>query len=72
MKTLTTISQKLKTARERKNYSRRELRERLKMLGVDVTEQTIINWENGVTMPKADRLFILSKALGVQIGFFCS
>lgn len=67
-----TIGSKIKEARTDKELSRRSLIEKLKPLGVDVTEQTLINWENDITVPTADLIEPLAKALGVRNGFFWS
>jgi len=67
-----TIGIKIEEARKKAGLSRRKLMMGLKRRGVDITEATIFNWESGATVPTADRLIIIAKALNVTPNFFWS
>ncbi|MCC8168939.1 MAG: helix-turn-helix domain-containing protein [Oscillospiraceae bacterium] len=56
------IGEKILIFRRRKGYSRKQLAE---ILGVTVS--TIANYENGVTLPDADKISILADVLGVRL-----
>ena len=60
----------IREAREAQQWSIRELVERCKTLGLEVTETTVCNWETGNTTPDADKLDILASALGIKVGSF--
>jgi transcriptional regulator with XRE-family HTH domain len=69
----TSIGTKIKRARIKAGLSRRKLMMKLRSAGVDVTETTIFNWENGVTTgPNAKELLVIIKALKIPLKFFCS
>ena len=44
--------------------------EKLKAMGVTVSDQTIANWRSGETNPDADKLPILAAVFGVGIERF--
>lgn len=48
--------------RKENNFSQEKLAEML-----DVTRQTIANWESGITMPNSDQLLKLSKIFNISI-----
>lgn len=58
------IGKKIKKAREKAGLSRRKLMMSLQSHGLDVTEATILNWEIGKTVPRADSFFIVEEVLG--------
>lgn len=66
------IGIKIEEARKKAGLSRRKFMLCLKRYGVDVTEATIFNWESGVTVPTADRILIIAKALKSKPDFFWS
>ncbi len=66
------IGRRIRTARQRAGLSRRELMLSLRSRGIDVVEATIFNWENGGSIPTAEKLPILAAALGVTAEFFLS
>ena len=51
-------------------WSNQDVSDKLKTMGVDVSDQTISNWRNGTTNPGADKLAILAAAFGVAIERF--
>lgn len=53
--------------REKMNLSRRDVVMSLHDIGVEVTENTILNWEEGQTTPDADKLMPLCKVFGVSV-----
>ena len=55
------------SARRRElGLSQSELAGRLGMLGVDVTNQAVSKWENGVTEPGAEQFLALCAALDIE------
>ena len=51
-------------------WSNQDVSEKLKVLKIDVSDQTIANWRNGVTNPDADILPVLAAVFGVGIERF--
>ena len=51
-------------------WSNQDVSEKLKALGVTVSDQTIANWRSGETNPDADKLPILAAVFGVGIERF--
>ncbi len=60
----------LKKLREFLKWTLRNLMVKLSTMGFDVTEQTLLNWENGDTTPDADKLPVLAAVFGVGIERF--
>ena len=60
----------LKQLREFLQWSLRDLMVKLSTMGLDVTEQTLLNWENGDTTPDADKIPHLAAVFGVGIDRF--
>ena len=56
------LGKRIKELREKRGYTQQQLAEK-----VDVTRQTISNWELGETSPNPDQLKLLSKALNISI-----
>ena len=53
--------------REKLNLSRRDVIIQLHDAGLEVTESTLLNWEEGATTPDADKLMPLCKVFGVSV-----
>lgn len=60
----------LKKLREFLRWTLRDLMVKLDTIGLSVTEQTLLNWENGETTPDADKLPLLAAVFGVGIERF--
>ena len=58
------LGKKIMTMRNEKNLSQEQLAEKL-----NVTRQTISNWENGSKIPSAETLDRLSEILNVSIDY---
>ena len=56
------LSERIKTLRKKKGMSQEEL-----ALKVHVVRQTISKWENALSVPDADELIHLAKALEVSV-----
>ncbi|MBL0929468.1 MAG: helix-turn-helix transcriptional regulator [Alphaproteobacteria bacterium] len=56
----------LRRARERIALSRQRLVERCKALGVNISEDTIVNYENGRTAPSVPVVYTLAEAMGAD------
>ena len=56
------LGDKIQNLRKKKGLSQEELSEK-----INVTRQTISNWELGETMPNPEQLKLLSKELSVSI-----
>lgn len=63
---------KLKELRVVLQWTLRELMVKLENAGLSVTEQTLLNWENGDTTPDADKLPVLAQVFGVTLQRFYS
>ena len=59
------IGEAMRKVREERGWSRRELAESV------ITEQTLINYENGNSMPTIDKLARLACKLGVTVDEYC-
>ncbi|GEM_PF-2947180 len=64
------IGIKIRSARQKAKLSRRDLMLSLRVLGIDVVEATIFNWEKGESIPTAEKLPVLAQALSVRPEFF--
>lgn len=64
------IGSKIKKARNKLGLSRRFLMLLLYKEGVEITEQTLKNWESGKSSPQISVISALSKALKVDNTFF--
>ena len=62
---MTKVGKRITELRKEKNWSQDKLAEKL-----DVTRQTIYNWESGSVAPTADKLAELSKLFKVSVGSF--
>lgn len=51
-------------------WSNQDVVDKLKLLSVTVSDQTIANWRNGDTIPDADKLAALATIFGVGIERF--
>ncbi len=71
-KSYTAIGNKIKRARLKAGFSRRELMMNLRTQGLDVTEATIYNWEREATTPDANEFMIVARVLSISLNFFCS
>ena len=60
------IGETLTALRREAGLSQRALAERLRAGGVDVTNQAVSKWETGQTLPNAEQLFALCRALEVE------
>ena len=60
----------LKEIREVLGWSLRDLVEKCQLFKLDVTAQTLNNWENGESVPDADKLAVLAGVFGVGIERF--
>lgn len=60
------IGQMVRERRKALGMSVRELRDALRLRGVDVSEKTIYSWEGGHRQPDADTFIILCEVLGVR------
>ena len=52
--------------RVRKGLSQKELASRLEIMGVNVSNQAVSKWENGMTQPNASQFLALCRALDVN------
>lgn len=66
------IGNRIKKARMKLGLSRRFLTLLLYKEGVEITEQTLKNWESGKSSPQISVISSLSKALKVDTTFFLS
>lgn len=64
------IGRKIRSVRDRRRFSRRDVMKLLQAKGVDIAEYTLGKWEKGITSPPADRLFALSQVLDVDVRYF--
>lgn len=62
-----TIGEKLKSLREKNNLSQEQLAE-----CIDVTRQTIFNYENNITKPDGSKLLELCKLFNISLEYFIS
>ena len=51
-------------------WSNQDVSNKLKVMGIEVSDQTIANWRNGVTNPDANKLDLLAAVFGVGIERF--
>ncbi len=60
--------------RSEKGISQKELASRLRLRGIDVTNQAVSKWENGVTSPNAVQFIAVCHALDINdiMGEFCT
>lgn len=60
--------------RSEKGISQKELASRLRLRGIDITNQAVSKWENGVTSPNAVQFIAVCQVLGINdiIGEFCT
>ncbi len=56
----------LTSLRKEKGLSQKELAQRLRKRGMDITNQGISKWENGLTQPNASQFLVLCDELGVH------
>lgn len=63
-------SQEIRKVREVLQWTLRDVVEKGKSLGLDVTEATLSNWETGETSPPADKIDLLAAVFGVGIERF--
>jgi len=62
----TTLPERLRQVREAAGLSQRELAERITRDGVAVSQQTVMRYEQGVSIPPADYVAALSRVLSVD------
>lgn len=63
------IAGRIRRARVKKRLSLREVAFRLREFGIDVSDNTLRNYEKGNYMPQVDLLFGLCEVLGVPMKF---
>lgn len=63
---------KIKELRKKKKWSLADVVFELAKLSHRYTRQTILNWEDGVTEPKASDVGCLAEVFGVTVGYFYS
>ncbi len=64
MKNLVALN--LKKLRNELGYSTEYVASRLKQMGFEISPNTLYNYENGISQPKADMFLCLCKIYGVQ------
>ena len=60
------LGEKLTALRRRAGLSQKALAERLRLYGVQVTNQAVSKWENGQTQPSAEQFLALCRALDAE------
>lgn len=60
----------IRKVREALGWTLKDVLEKGKVLGLDVTEATLSNWETGETCPPADKLDLVAAIFGIGIGRF--
>lgn len=63
-------SKKILNARVDKGWSLADVVYELSIRKYRYTRQTVSNWENGVTVPKASDIGCLAEVFGVDVQFF--
>lgn len=68
------IGKKINSRRKELKISQGELASRLRLHGVNITNQAVSKWESGATLPNAQQFLILCTVLGFEdiMGEFCS
>lgn len=61
---------RLKKTREEKDWSQEDLILKLYDKGLQLSRQTLVNYESGDTDPQVSDLLIIAEVLGKQIGYF--
>ena len=61
---------KLKKCREEMGFSRSKLAKHIVKFGIDVTEATILNWENKKSVPDCNQYYALCKFYKKPLSYF--
>jgi transcriptional regulator with XRE-family HTH domain len=63
-------AKKIRAERERNNMSSYDLQKLLFSSGVDVSHQTILNWENKISVPRADQVVAIAEIFNKPVTYF--
>jgi len=64
------LPEKLKQLREKKDISLDKLMVGLSRVGLDISSETLSNWERGEAAPRADQLVKIAEFFDVSITYF--
>lgn len=64
------LSENLKKCRERMSLTLDELSRDLEKAGLNISRQTILNWETGTSAPDGNDIAILSKFFDKPVQYF--
>ena len=60
----------IRKVREALGWTLKDVLEKSKVFGLDITEATLSNWETGDTCPPADKIDVLAMTFGVGLERF--